>query len=123
MRFRGLNKLEGKFPEELIQRMDGYLSEVRQRPRGFEEHVVPSLMAKRLNIPEAQALTMLYIADQAGVVNPIFRLYSPEDLNEPIGEYKSLKEVPNEIRRPETDALESLGKEDLLVDLVFKFVE
>jgi len=96
--------------------MDVYLFEVTNRPSGYNEQVVPSLMARKLSIEEPLAKIMLFKADKAGVVKPIFKVYFPDDRSE-VGSFESLKDLP--------ESTSNLGtrwaKEDLLVDLVFEF--
>lgn len=119
MQFRGLERFKTKYPRwsTLIEQLDEYLSEISQRPEGFDEVLSPALLAKRLDIPYSWAVALLGFADDAGIVRPSYVVYSPDHWE--LGRFSSESEIPEQIYSEEEDR--AYNTDELPVDLVFEF--
>ena len=78
--------------------------------------IVPIIFANKLSINEQLAITLLKIADKAGLVTPSYKIYCKEsDSN--IAKFATLKEIPAKVFCPYHDT--EHDSDDYEIELVF----
>jgi hypothetical protein len=120
-----LEHYQKKFPElrDLLPKFDSYLeailSEAQEKgAKNFD--IVPAQVAKKLNIKEGLALALLMLAEEEGIVESSYQVYCPTT-DGPLGEYKSLGDIPKQIECPYHDRATVHDSYEYLVDVVFHF--
>jgi hypothetical protein len=125
MQYQELNRLKNKYPPEwkgYFDALDTYLAQISQRPAG-NKVIVPALLVKKLGgveggikVDENFATVLLRLADEAGIIQPLYIVYSPN--NWILGEYHSFDEIPHTIYS-EADNKE-FSIEEFYIELVFE---
>ena len=103
----------------LIQSADEYLFKVLTESSGKGD-VVPSILARKLNISETDATALLYLFQQAGLICPQYDVYCPET-EKFIRSFESKEQIPDELYCRHHDGRTFHQKDEVLVEIVFGF--
>ena len=132
MPFLELENYRSRYPKlsELISRLQVYLD--RELERTFEQLKNPSLplhdirpehLSIKLSIDEGLSLTLLMIAEDAGLVERSYKIYCP-DTDNFLGEFPSIESIPVTVRCPYHEFGEiDHDTNECLLDVVFHFTE
>lgn len=132
MPFLELESYRSKYPQlsELIAHLQVYLERELERtieqlrnPRLPLHDVRPAHLSTKLSVDEGLALTLLMMAEDAGLVEHSYKIYCP-GTNNFLGEYPLLESIPTTVRCPYHEFGEiDHDENEYLLDAVFHFTE
>src|SRR5262245_15089284 len=111
-----LKKLKQGFERFNTLSVDAFISYLSEVEHSRTRTVVPEILAKRLNVSQADALFLLGVAEQRHVLKRGYQVFTVDDVS-PLGEFPSKSQIPDKIYKPGTN--EIVDRDHYFVDLVF----